>query len=56
MQMPLYKTKQEALDALYAPYTACKACPLGSLGRTRVVFGSGNPDAAIMLIGEAPGS
>lgn len=49
------KTKQEKLDALYAPYRACIMCPLGFLGRTRVVFGSGNPDAAIMLIGEGPG-
>ena len=51
----IFKTKQEALDALYAPYKACKACPLGSLGRTNVVFGSGNADAALMLIGEGPG-
>lgn len=49
------KIKQEKLDALYAPYRACMLCPLGSLGRTRVVFGSGNPDATIMLIGEGPG-
>jgi len=47
--------KESALKALYAPYTACRACPLGSLGRTKVVFGSGNANAAIMLIGEGPG-
>lgn len=29
-------------------------CPLGAT-RTRFVFGSGDPDARIMLIGEAPG-
>ncbi len=52
---PTYTKKQEALDALYAPYRACMQCPLGSLGRNRVVFGSGNLDATIMLIGEAPG-
>ena len=53
----MYKnsSKQEALEALYKPYRACVACPLGKLGRTQVVFGSGDPDARIMLIGEAPG-
>jgi len=30
-------------------------CPLGKLGRTHVVFGDGNPDAALMFIGEGPG-
>lgn len=48
-------SKQEALEALYKPYRACIACPLGKLGRTQVVFGSGNLNARIMLIGEAPG-
>lgn len=48
-------TKQQQLDALYEPYKKCKECPLGNLGRINVVFGSGNPDACIMFIGEAPG-
>ena len=48
-------TKQTLLDHLYAPYKKCMECPLGSLGRTNVVFGSGNPDAQLMFIGEAPG-
>lgn len=47
--------KQQLLDALYAPYKKCMECPLATQGRTQVVFGSGNPDARIMLIGEAPG-
>ncbi len=47
--------KQNLLNELYRPYTQCTACPLGSLGRTHVVFGEGNPDANLMLIGEAPG-
>ncbi len=53
----MYKTttKQQQLDALYEPYKKCKACPLGNLGRTNVVFGSGNPDAHLMFIGEGPG-
>lgn len=32
----------------------CKECPLG-LQRTKFVFGEGNPNADIMIIGEAPG-
>jgi len=47
--------KQNLLDELYRPYQQCAACPLGSLGRTHVVFGEGNPDANLMFIGEGPG-
>ena len=32
----------------------CQECRLAA-GRTQVVFGSGNPDASIMFVGEAPG-
>ena len=32
----------------------CQKCPLGS-SRTNFVFGSGDPDADLLLIGEAPG-
>ena len=39
----------------YADETAtCTRCALAT-GRTQVVFGSGNPDADLMLVGEAPG-
>lgn len=41
--------------AAYAAETAhCVRCPLAQ-GRTQVVFGSGNPAADLMLVGEAPG-
>jgi uracil-DNA glycosylase len=53
MDVKVYK--QHLLDKLYAPYANCKECPLGSLGRTTVVFGEGNPDAKLMFIGEGPG-
>lgn len=43
------------LENLYAPYTHCHACPLATLGRTNIVFGQGNPDAKLMIIGEGPG-
>jgi DNA polymerase len=39
----------------YAEQTAsCTKCTLAA-GRTQVVFGSGNPDADLMFVGEAPG-
>ena len=47
--------KQNLLNKLYEPYKKCIQCPLGFLGRKNVVFGEGNPDAELMIIGEAPG-
>ena len=39
----------------YADETAsCTRCALAT-GRTQVVFGTGNPDADLMFVGEAPG-
>lgn len=35
---------------------ACTRCKLHTLGRRQVVFGVGNPDAALMFVGEAPGA
>lgn len=34
--------------------TSCQRCPL-SATRTSVVFGEGNPDAPLMIVGEGPG-
>jgi len=42
------------LAELAARAAVCTLCPLAQ-GRTRVVFGVGDPDAALMLVGEAPG-
>ena len=42
------------LADLEAVALGCVACPLAS-GRTKVVFSAGNPVAALMLVGEAPG-
>lgn len=42
------------LDELYEECSACTKCPLAA-GRTNLVFGSGNKNADIMLIGEGPG-
>lgn len=46
--------KREALDALFQEFKDCRQCPL-SATRTQVVFGSGDPAAELMFIGEAPG-
>lgn len=40
---------------LQAEYQHCQRCPALCKSRTKVVFGSGNPRAEILLIGEAPG-
>jgi DNA polymerase len=34
----------------------CRRCKLHALGRQRIVFGVGNPDADLMFVGEAPGA
>lgn len=44
-----------ALAALGASVEGCTRCRLAD-GRQKVVFGSGNPDADLMFIGEAPGA
>jgi DNA polymerase len=39
---------------LYHELSDCRKCPLAE-GRTNVVFGTGNADADLMFVGEAPG-
>lgn len=43
------------LAAVGATAAACTRCRLAQ-GRNKVVFGSGNPDAELLFIGEAPGA
>ena len=45
---------QKTLDDLNTTVCGCMNCALGAT-RTKFVFGSGNPDADIMFVGEAPG-
>jgi uracil-DNA glycosylase family 4 len=47
--------KSDSLDELYSGIHNCTECPLG-LTRDKFVFGNGNPNADIMVIGEAPGA
>jgi DNA polymerase len=49
---PLGRVQQ--LGAFEQVVSACARCRLAE-GRTQVVFGSGNPDAELMFVGEAPG-
>jgi DNA polymerase len=43
------------LSELSASLHGCQRCKLSRLGRTQVVFGTGNPRASILFVGEAPG-
>jgi DNA polymerase len=47
--------KAETLDEVYDLIKDCTKCSLGET-RNKFVFGSGNPNADVMLIGEAPGA
>jgi uracil-DNA glycosylase family 4 len=49
------KNDAPGLAALAAVVEGCTRCRLAQ-GRQKVVFGSGNPDAGLMFIGEAPGA
>lgn len=46
--------KRERLRALRSSWIDCQKCDLCE-SRTNVVFGEGNPEADILVIGEAPG-
>lgn len=43
-----------SLADVRAEALACQRCPLAR-GRTQVVFGEGDPDADLMVVGEGPG-
>ena len=43
-----------AMEELNAKCLSCEACPLGKT-RAKLVFGDGNSDTNVMLIGEGPG-
>ena len=46
--------RREELIQLYREVQNCRRCPLYAT-RTQAVFGSGNADADLMFVGEAPG-
>jgi uracil-DNA glycosylase family 4 len=47
--------RREELVGVFREARACTRCEL-SASRTQVVFGAGNADADLMLVGEAPGA
>jgi DNA polymerase len=47
--------RREALKSVYEQARGCTKCPQLAANRTTVVFGSGNADADLMFVGEAPG-
>ncbi|HVD86335.1 MAG TPA: uracil-DNA glycosylase [Solirubrobacterales bacterium] len=47
--------RRERLVELYKEVRECTRCPLHET-RTKAVFGSGNADADLMFVGEAPGA
>jgi uracil-DNA glycosylase family 4 len=52
---PSNEERREALKDLYHQARACTRCPQLASTRTTVVFGSGNANADLMFVGEAPG-
>ena len=48
------QARRDDLVALYHELSDCAKCPLAD-GRSTVVFGTGDPDADLMFVGEAPG-
>src|ERR671914_872935 len=54
MQSRSAEERRADLVELYHEASGCVRCPLHQ-GRTKVVFGSGNANADLMFVGEAPG-
>jgi len=48
--------RREELRAVWQQASACRRCPQLAATRQTVVFGSGNADADLMFVGEAPGA
>ncbi len=48
--------KLAALQTVRATIGDCTRCPLAYAGRHNIVFADGNPDAALMFVGEGPGA
>ena len=49
------QARREELKAVFHEARSCTRCPQLAATRTTVVFGSGNADADLMFVGEAPG-
>jgi DNA polymerase len=49
-------SREERLAALRGAVSTCRQCPQLAEFRTQTVFGTGNPNADLMFVGEAPGA
>jgi uracil-DNA glycosylase len=54
--MPSAEDRRDELKAVYRQASLCTRCPQLAATRQTVVFGSGNADADLMFVGEAPGA
>src|ERR671937_14016 len=54
--MALADERREELKTVWQEASACRRCPQLAATRQTVVFGSGNADADLMFVGEAPGA
>src|SRR5215813_3143201 len=52
----MFLTRETLADIKTDVGDDCRRCKLHKLGRKKVVFGVGNPDADLMFVGEAPGA
>jgi DNA polymerase len=52
---PTKDERREALKDVFHEARGCTRCPQLAATRTTVVFGSGNADADLLFVGEAPG-
>lgn len=48
--------RRPALAQIREVLGECTRCKLSGLGRTKIVFGAGNPEAEVMFVGEGPGA
>lgn len=48
--------KAAAMVAIQQEIGDCARCPLAYLGRHKIVFGDGDPNARLMFVGEGPGA
>jgi DNA polymerase len=55
-ELPTLTDPAAALADLRQHIGDCTRCVLHTLGRKQVVFGTGNPGARLMFVGEAPGA
>src|SRR3954469_15656310 len=54
--MSIAAQRREELKAVWQQASTCTRCPQLAATRNTVVFGSGNADADLMFVGEAPGA